>query len=200
MAQIGDTVRFLNSTGGGVIRRIEGNIAYVDEDGFETPTLLRECVVVATAASAPRTAPGQPTANAPKNASNTASVPEVKTAVAEDTLPIEETPGGDKLNVVLAYEPANIKRLNDTTFDTYIVNDSNYYLNFTYMTRADEEDKWTLRYAGVVEPNIQLFIGEITGADLPAMDRVAMQFIAYKDGKEFKLKSPVAIETALDTT
>lgn len=200
MAQIGDTVRFLNSTGGGVIRRIEGNIAYVDEDGFETPTLLRECVVVATAASAPRTAPVQPTANAPKNASNTASVPEVKTAVAEDTLPIEETPGGDKLNVVLAYEPANIKRLNDTTFDTYIVNDSNYYLNFTYMTRADEEDKWTLRYAGVVEPNIQLFIGEITGADLPAMDRVAMQFIAYKDGKEFKLKSPVAIETALDTT
>ena len=54
MAKIGDTVRFLNSTGGGIIRRIEGNIAYVDEDGFETPTLLRECVVVAAAAAAPK--------------------------------------------------------------------------------------------------------------------------------------------------
>lgn len=203
MAQIGDTVRFLNSTGGGVIRRIEGNIAYVDEDGFETPTLLRECVVVATAAPAPRTAPVSAPANTQKNASQSAPKPTPvveSTSAAEESLPIEETPGGDKLNVVLAYEPANIKRLNDTTFDTYIVNDSNYYLYFTYMTRADESREWTLRYAGMVEPNIQLFVGEITGADLPAMDRVAMQLIAYKDGKEFKLKSPVAIETSLDTT
>ena len=203
MAQIGDTVRFLNSIGGGVIRRIEGNIAYVDEDGFETPTLLRECVVVATAAPAPRTAPVSSTATASKNAPQSASknaTATIPTPATEKDLPVEETPGGDRLNVVLAYEPANIKRLNDTTFDTYIVNDSNYYLYFTYMTRADEADGWTLRYAGVVEPNIQLFIGEITGSDLPAMDRVAMQLIAYKDGKEFKLKSPVAIETALDTT
>ena len=48
MAKIGDRVRFLNSVGGGIIKRIEGNIAYVDDDGFETPTLLRECVVVAS--------------------------------------------------------------------------------------------------------------------------------------------------------
>lgn len=53
MAKIGDTVRFLNSVGGGRIVRIDGNIAYVDEDGFETPVLLKECVVVAAAAPAP---------------------------------------------------------------------------------------------------------------------------------------------------
>ncbi len=46
MAKIGDTVRFLNSVGGGKIVRIDGQMAYVDEDGFETPVLLRECVVV----------------------------------------------------------------------------------------------------------------------------------------------------------
>ena len=53
MAQVGDTVRYLNSVGGGVIVRIDGNMAYVDDDGFETPVLLRECVVVASA-SAPK--------------------------------------------------------------------------------------------------------------------------------------------------
>ena len=37
MAKIGDRVRFLNSVGGGIIKKIEGNIAYVDDDGFETP-------------------------------------------------------------------------------------------------------------------------------------------------------------------
>ena len=54
MPKIGDRVRFLNTTGGGIIKRIEGNIAYVDDDGFETPTLLRECVVVAEAAETAR--------------------------------------------------------------------------------------------------------------------------------------------------
>lgn len=195
MIQIGDTVRFLNSTGGGVVRRIEGNIAYVDEDGFETPTLLRECVVVATAAAAPRTAPV-----APAKAAATSSPAPAQAPAQTPALTIEETPGGEKLNIVLAYEAANLKRLNDTTFDTYIVNDSNYYLYFTYMTRADEAKEWTLRYAGMVEPNIQLFIEEIAGSDLSAMDRVAVQCIAYKEGKEFRMKSPVAVETALDTT
>lgn len=196
MIQIGDTVRFLNSTGGGVVRRIEGNIAYVDEDGFETPTLLRECVVVATAAPAPRTAP----VAAAKPAASSSPAPAPKEAAPQPALTVEETPEGEKLNIVLAYEAANLKRLNDTTFDTYIVNDSNYYLYFTYMTRADEAKEWTLRYAGMVEPNIQLFIEEIAGSDLTAMDRVAVQCIAYKEGKEFKMKSPVAVETALDTT
>lgn len=196
MIQIGDTVRFLNSTGGGVVRRIEGNIAYVDEDGFETPTLLRECVVVATAAASPRTAPVAPA----KAAATSSPAPAPKAPAQAPDMTVEETPGGEKLNIVLAYEAANLKRLNDTTFDTYIVHDSNYYLYFTYMTRADEAKEWTLRYAGMVEPNIQLFIEEIAGSDLTAMDRVAVQCIAYKEGKEFRMKSPVAVETALDTT
>ena len=38
MAKIGDTVRFLNSVGGGKITRIEDKIAYVDDGGFETPS------------------------------------------------------------------------------------------------------------------------------------------------------------------
>ena len=117
-----------------------------------------------------------------------------------ETPSVEETPEGEKLNVVLAYEPADIKHLNSTTFDVYLVNDSNYYLYFTYLTRADEAAGWTTRYAGIVEPNIQVFLEEITGADLPSMDRIAVQMIAFKSDKEFKMKAPVAVETALDTT
>lgn len=53
MAEIGDTVRYLNAVGGGRISKIEGKIAYVDEpDGFTTPVLLKECVVVAKASDA----------------------------------------------------------------------------------------------------------------------------------------------------
>lgn len=188
MIKIGDTVRFLNSVGGGKVVKIEGNLAYVDEDGFETPVLVRECVVVTPAAGseqapskyvAPTVVPEQP--KAPK--------PEV----------MVETASGENLNIVLAYEPAEIKHINTTTFDAYLVNDSNYYLYFTYLTRANGSG-WVTRYAGIVEPNIQVFLGEVTRDQLPEMDRVAVQYIAFKRDKEFKLKSPVAVEYALDTT
>ena len=119
MAKVNDIVRFLNSTGGGRISRIEGNVAYVeDEDGFEQPILLRECVVV-DEAKAKKTAYDRPVIPAP---SKEEPKPAPKTPV------VEETEGGDKLNITLAYEPKEIKHLNTTTFYAYLVNDSNYYL------------------------------------------------------------------------
>lgn len=203
MAKVGDIVRFLNSVGGGRITKIKDNIAYVeDEDGFETPALIRECVVVGTAPKAPskeQTAVAAKTTKAPV-------VPPSKFEPSKaqeqnpDTIPVVETAEGERLNLVLAYEPADIKKLSTTTFDTYLVNDSNYFLYFAYLTRAKENSQWTTRYAGIVEPNIQLFLGEVTTDDLPEMDRVAIQYIAFKRDKSFNLKQPQFIEEPLDTT
>ena len=181
MAQIGDIVRYLNSVGGGRIVKIEGNIAYVDEDGFETPVMLRECVVVT---------PATPKAKESKYVAPTI-VPEQPAKPKPEE--IEETETGDKLNIVLAYEPEEIKHLNTTEYDAYLVNDSNYFLYFTYLTRADGHD-WTTRYAGIVEPNIQVHLEHVTREQLPDMDRVAIQYVAFKRDKEFKLKAPVAVE------
>ena len=46
--KVGDKVRFLNSTGGGVVRSFKGKdqVLVEDEDGFEVPALIRDCVVV----------------------------------------------------------------------------------------------------------------------------------------------------------
>lgn len=192
MAQVGDVVRYLNAVGGGRIVKIEGNMAYVDEDGFETPVLLRECVVITPAGGE----------NRPKAESKYVAPPSVVPEQPKAPKPeaVEETETGDSLNVVLAYEPAEIKHLNTTTYDAYLVNDSNYYLYFTYLTRADDERGWMTRYAGIVEPNIQVFLCEVTHDDLPGMDRVAVQYVAFKRDKQFALKSPVAVEYRLDTT
>ena len=47
--KVGDIVRYLNAVGGGKVTRIDGNIAYVEEeDGFETPNHVytpEECYV-----------------------------------------------------------------------------------------------------------------------------------------------------------
>lgn len=189
MAQVGDTVRYLNAVGGGTIVRIDGNMAYVDDEGFETPVLLRECVVVASASA--------PKPQVEKKAMAPTFVPEQPKAPKPEE--IEETETGDTLNIVLAYEPSEIKHLNTTTYDAYLVNDSNYYLYFTYLTRADNED-WVTRHAGIIEPNTQLLLCEVTHQDLPSMDRVAIQYVAFKRDKEFALKAPVAVEYRLDTT
>lgn len=200
MVKIGDMVRFLNSVGGGRVVKIQGNLAYVeDEDGFETPVLTRECVVVG---EAPEPAPPHITAVAAK-VSEVQPKPESRLPqppADPEPLDIEETPQGNILNVVLAYEPRDLKRLSSTSFDTYLVNDSNYYLYFCYLTRAGRQTSWTTRYAGIVEPNIQVFVGEVLPDDLPGMDHVAVQCLAFKKDKEFALQQPVSVDFRLDTT
>lgn len=50
--KIGDKVRFLSSTGGGIIAGFKGKIVLVeDEDGFQIPTPVNEVVVVEDAAT-----------------------------------------------------------------------------------------------------------------------------------------------------
>ena len=203
MAKVNDIVRFMDATGGGRIVRIEGKMAYVvDQDGFEQPVLLRECVVVGEAGTRPA-AFDRPAASpkAGPAAASPAPAPPPSKEERPAPLPVVETEEGEELNVVLAYEPRELKRLNATTYYAYLVNDSNYYLHASYMTRGDNADGlWRTRFHGLVEPNTQVLIDEVTHDDLPGMSRVAVQYAAFKDGKNFKLKNPALVEHHLDTT
>lgn len=191
--KIGDTVRYLNAVGGGKVVKIVGDIAYVDEDGFETPVLMRECVAVGavTNNNNPVQAPRQET-KVPKIQKEDTPTP--------TTLPIVETRRGDKLNVVLGFEASDLKTISQATFDGYIVNDSNYFIYISVATRAAEASEWTPRYDGLIEPNIQEFIGEFMREDLPSMDRIKIQFIAFKRDKGFESKNPCSVELKVDTT
>ena len=109
MVEVVDRVRDLNAVGGGIVVRIAKDIAYVDEDGFETPVLARECVVVEPAE------PAKKAASVP--ASKVVTVPSVEKAYApeeddEDSFAVEERPEGEKLNIALAYIPDESKHLN----------------------------------------------------------------------------------------
>ena len=207
MAKVGDFVRFLNSVGGGRIIRIDGSIAHVeDEDGFEIPILIKECVVVdqpAVSRNSNPVATDHVAVSARNQAQQAPSSNQSAPSAVAPTIPddeIEETVGGDTLNIVLAYEPQEIKHLNTTLFDAYLVNDSNYYLYFSYMTKGDGEDGWTTRYAGIIEPNMQVLLESFAGTAFADIDRIACQYIAFKQGKPFALKTPVLVEYNLDTT
>lgn len=200
MAKTGDIVRFLNTTGGGRITRIEGRVAYVDDDGFETPVLLNEVVVVTPAeATIARIDDTMAKASASQSGPSRSSGPGAAYAVQAEELPVEETSYGDKINVVLAYEPRDIKALQTTSFDAFVVNDSNYYLSLCYLTSADGNE-WTVVTQTVVEPNTQLLVDEVERERLSEMQHVALQWTAFKRDKPFALKMPLLMERKLDLT
>ena len=193
---IGDKVRFLNAVGGGIVRKIERDMAYVEEeDGFETPVLIRECVVVQPATPAKKQPEVKTIFTATtfsKNDSKPAAAPK---PAAE---PFEEFPEGEKLNIALAIIPHEPKHLNTTAYDICLVNDSNYYLYFTFTSR--DEEGWRTRYAGTVEPGTQIELEEIGQRDINSLQRMGFQYIAFKQGRHFKAKNPGAIELRFDTS
>lgn len=200
-AKVGDTVRFLNDIGGGKITRIVDSTAYVmDEDGFETPMPVRECVVVGTSYVFGTGAEPQPKATdavRPK----AAPAPSRKAADDEFTqLPVVETAGGNVLNIVLGFEPTQIKALSQSDFDAYIVNDSNYYIFAAVMTRAKDDTEWTLQYDGIIEPNIQEFAFTLSQTELPSFDRLRFEYVAYKRDRSFVGKYPGDVEFKVDST
>lgn len=192
-AKVGDIIRFLNSTGGGKVLRIQGQIAYVDDDGFETPVLLKECVVVAKADDFKN-----PADNIVKTPSQTVA-PKKETTDKTVELPFIETQAGEKLNIVLGFEPRDIKRLSSGEIDAYLVNDSNYYLYFTLLT-GEKMSAMKCRYAGVVEPGIQVLCAELDRADLPYLERVVVQYIAFKKDSDFEPKPVGNVEIEIDNT
>ena len=207
MAKIGDTVRFLNSVGGGKITRIEDKIAYVDDGGFETPVLLKEIVVVLPAGheadqQGARKMFDQKAYDAGRRmpASEPAVEKEVAVAAPVKELPVEETAHGDTLNIALAFEPTDVRQLGKSSFGAVLVNDSNYFLDFTFLRRSDGERGWTVVFTGTVAPNELIDLVALRHEDLPAYEKVALQCVAYKKDRPFTLQAPVSVSRKLDLT
>lgn len=192
MVEVGDSVRFLNATGGGTVRRIQGQTAYVeDEDGFEMPVLVRELITVA----APKPAPA-PTPKTAVPAAMAAPAP----VPAPEEMPVEETADGDVPNIVLAIEPRDIKALQSTQWDITLVNDSNYYMAFAYAYRAKDDALWTPVRQGVIEPNIQLVVDTVEPDGWALRDHLSVQLLLYKADKPYVAQPPMAWTRRLDTT
>lgn len=203
--KIGDKVRFLSEVGGGIVTGFQGKdiVLVEDADGFDIPMPLKECVVIETDDYNMKRKPVAP-APKPKEAAPKVKGASVKMRAdkeEEEERPITYRPaerkGGDILNVMLAFVPQDIKAISATAFDTYLINDSNFTLYFTYL--AAEGSNWRVRSHGTVEPNTKYYIEEFEKSVLNELERVAVQFIAFKDNKSFLIKPAVSVELRIDT-
>ena len=198
--KIGDKVRFLSEIGGGRVAGFQGkNIVLVeDEDGFQMPMLINEVVVVGDEDYDTKHVI-EAKANSVKAALN-AEREEVETEPADKPITFkakpEERKGGDKLSAYLDFVPMDVKELSQTRFETYLVNDSNYYMRYVYMIA--EGAAWTVRGEGEIEPNTKEFIEEFGREDLNALEHGCIQLIAYKRDKHFLLKPTVNAQVRID--
>lgn len=210
MAKIGDTVRFLNTTGGGKITKIEGRIAYVEEDGFETPVLLNEVVVVLPAGHEPEKKGARMMFDqkafddgkkSVRDAAPQKSADSRKTDnVAEPELPVEETEYGEDITVALVFEPENAKALSTSRINAALVNDSNYFLYFSVLIRDNEAKAWNPLFTGEVAPNEMIDLASFTQQNISEIERVVFQAMAYKKGKSFQVKYPLNVSKKIDLT
>ncbi|MCI1741745.1 MAG: DUF2027 domain-containing protein [Prevotella sp.] len=222
--KIGDKVRFLSETGGGKVAGFQGNgiVLIEDEDGFQIPTPVNDVVVVSTddysmskmisekmdakekAEAHARTElkDDQRSIKTLLNAETAGQTeeeePEDDPADKEITFkrPAEERKGGDRLSVYLAFVPKDVQALPDTEFETYIINDSNYTLQYTYLHA--EGNAWILKQQSEVEPNTKLFVEKNTVMEIGQLGHIALQVMAYKKDKPFLWKTPVEAQFHID--
>ncbi len=190
--KIGDKVRFLNAVGGGIVRSFRNKdiVLVEEEDGFETPVLIKECIVV-----------GEGDMQIKNTSKAAAEQVEVKPLQdnkpkAEESYKPEEFPGGEKLNLFLAFLPMDIKELGKCNYEAYLINESNYYLFFNYMSR--ENNAWKSRFTETIEPNTRLFIEEFSKSQLNELEKVCVQLIAFKKDKPYGMKNAYSVELRID--
>ncbi len=211
--EIGQKVRFLNEVGGGIIAGFQGKdiVLIEDEDGFNIPMLRSQVVVIETNAN--NFEVKKVAKPAPKQEAKPADNPKMQPikpnydtrilADGENDDPSErpiafqakplERKGGDVMNVHLAFIPENVRKLTQTQFEAYLINDSNYYIHVTIAT--GENAAWHLMWQGVIEPNVKIRLKTFDRNELPAMERMAVQLHAWKADKPFALKP--AVDTVL---
>ena len=216
--KVGDTIRYLNASGGGVVKRIERGVAWVEgPDGFELPTPIHECVVVDSrdtfvpAYKPPvvkRQEPAvQPPAKPDKSRTPTATpaTPEVVDSADQDlsfVAPLSKGPwfdrsGGEQLQVHVAYLPVSYEHFGQSPYETYLINESNYHLLFTYSTTTSAGG-YKLRSAGVLEPDMRVLVEEFDASEINDHAVSHFQFIAYKPERTYRSMPPVERQVRID--
>lgn len=201
--KIGDKVRFLSTTGGGVVVGFQSNsvVLVEDEDGFQIPTMANDVVVVnedkqnKSVAGIPTPKPDDTQSVIDKKNSNHKNdlLDKVNDSVGMHVI---ERNGSDNVSLYLGFVPQDKKNISKTKFHLYIINDCNYFLSYTYSLFDGKE--WKLQSHNELEPNTKLLVSEIEIESVADFKNGAVQLNAYKVGKPFALQPTLDVRLRID--
>ena len=142
--KIGDTVRFLNISGGGVITRVEGKLVFVeDQDGFEVPVLANEVVVMK---------------DETKSTDKTAGIEE---EVVEEQYEYVEEGDDSEPKFFIAFLSGEKSGVESGNLRVQLVNDSNYFAYYT-ISNIRSDAQLDLLFNGLIEPNTKISLDKMT--------------------------------------
>lgn len=219
--KIGDKVQFLSYIGGGKIAGFKGkDIALVeDEDGFQIPTPMSDLVVMSSgdeyssSKSVQKKSGVEDTVESADPDTFNMSVKAKINAFSADAIEdeeeydaadreitykakVEERKGGNVLNLYYAFVPEDVKNFSKSTFACYLINDSNYYVHYLYM--SIEGQSFKLRGEGELEPNTKVYIESFAPDQLNEIDRVRFQLLSFKRDKDFVAKPVCDVQFRID--
>ena len=219
--KIGDKVQFLSDIGGGKIAGFQGkDIALVeDEDGFQIPTPISDLVVMSSGDEYSSSKSVQKksgvedsvesadpdtfnmSVKAKINAFSADAIEDEEEYDAADReitykAKVEERKGGNVLNLYYAFVPEDIKNFSKSTCACYLINDSNYYVHYLYM--SIEGQSFKLRGEGELEPNTKIYIESFALEQLNEIDRVRFQLLSFKRDKDFVAKPVCDVQFRID--
>ena len=219
--KIGDKVQFLSDIGGGKIAGFQGkDIALVeDEDGFQIPTPISDLVVMSSGDEYSSSKSVQKksgvedsvesadpdtfnmSVKAKINAFSADAIEDEEEYDAADReitykAKVEERKGGNVLNLYYAFVPEDVKNFSKSTFACYLINDSNYYVHYLYM--SIEGQSFKLRGEGELEPNTKIYIESFAPDQLNEIDRVRFQLLSFKRDMDFVAKPVCDVQFRID--
>ncbi|HXK81397.1 MAG TPA: DUF2027 domain-containing protein [Bacteroidales bacterium] len=166
---IGDQIRFLNETGGGVVIDILKKDLYLirSDDGFEYPVPEKELVLIKRKESVSTKFEPKELFQQPKDEKLEAEGIKASIELKED----------DSANISLAWIPSEGQEFFDGKLDLFLVNDSNYFILYHILKHDDYG--LSMLDAGNLEPNLKIEISHFTREDLNSLKSIQVQIILY---------------------
>lgn len=155
--RVGDTVRYLNDVGGGIVTKICSNtlVEIEDDSGFIIPVSIQELLVISCAYETEE-----------PSIETTPEVPETEIEIIE---------GNDSPLMLLAFVPQS-KDLEQ--FDIHIINDSNFWCMYVVLQSDETGDSFMLH--GTLEPNTKERVCTFSRENIHTVDALLIQAILYK--------------------
>jgi hypothetical protein len=189
--KVGDPVRFLNESGGGIISEIvDQNLVKVRiEDGFDIPVLTTELI-----SDVPMDVNGQ---GSPLNAGSFVPFRKADNMVHDDIESIlpENLPEGTAKNILLGFVPADRKNPGMSDIGLYLINDDDYAI--AYHIGFRENVSWHFLKTGFLEPNTKLSIEAFNQSQISKIKAIHIQLFFIVKGR-YNLQSPLEKFIGLD--
>ncbi len=178
--KVGDKVKFLNDTGGGIVSEIIDNkmVNVRIEDGFDVPVLISEIILDSDENKLIEEA-GEDISKSED--SNKIDAGNEKTT--DNSISAENLPEKALRSVYFGMVPVNSKMIYKSDISTYLINDCDFYIY--YLIGCMETGSLRYLKSGMLEANTKEYIKTFTQTEISKIKKFHFQILFVNKGEYF---------------